>query len=674
VEKRTPSEWLSDIKLGLRYRSANEREQRWQRNYRYFKGQYDAGLIPVNIVFGICRTMIPQIYFKAPTVLVRPRPGNPQEYPRRMMASKTLQAADKYLIKQMGLKKTLKLATLDSLLYNVGVIKIGYHSVFSEFEVGPPAETQEVLRALAEITGETPSPPEAMTDKEYDKYIQYSYHDLIKPNMPWALRISPRDFVVPVGTKNIEEAPWCAFRFVKRLDEMKMSPVYKNKDEMKANASLRFEEGSGIDSPSEWHNQVSGPMMDDYVEAWEIWDKRDERIRVVSDGASKFLRDEEHGLEITGLPVEIVQFNPDGDDFWGVSHVDAIAPQVLEYTETRTQEAWHRKISNLKMLIDKSMLPPEEIAKIEAGTIGNIVLVNGDPTKAVHAFTSQMSRDIFKNAEDIFADLKVIIGYNRNQGGEFEQSRRTAEEIKTVRGHNQIRDDELRDILADVLADMFSKKIHPLLFQNWSTDRFVEVTSVGGAAVAPGQPAQNSEWKPFDGASIRGDYDVEVIPDSTLPLNKEQEKVEALALFQAFKNDPFIRQDVLRKNTIDKFESVRAEDLLKTQQEMQQEMQQKMQMEMAMAQAKTQVAGTPQQSNPQQLVKGNGGKPPDGPPQGVLQRPPVNPQQQRPLQQRPMQQGPPPQQMPQGVVQRPPMPQQGVPQRTPQGPIIKRPM
>jgi len=526
-----------------------------------------------------------------------------------MMASKILQSADKYLIGQMGIKKTLKLATLDSLLYNVGIIKIGYHSVFSEFEVGPPAEAQEVLRALAEITGEVPSPPEQMTDKEHDKYIKYSYHDLIQPNMPWALRISPKDFVVPVGTKCIEEAPWCAFRFVKRLEEMKMSPVYSNKDQIKANASLRIEEREGVTTPAEYQNQVSGPSMDDYVESWEIWDKRNETIRVVSDGCTKFLRDEEHGLEIQGLPVEIIQFNPDGDDFWGVSHVDAIAPQVLEYTETRTQEAWHRKISNLKMLIDKNMLPPEEIAKIEQGTIGNIVLTNGDPTKAIYAFTQQMSRDIFKNAEDIFADLKVIIGYNRNQGGEFEQSRRTAEEIKTVRGVNQIRDDELRDIIADTLAHMFCKKIHPMLFQNWTNDRFVEVTSIGGPPQPPqqglmGQPQPTPlvEWKPFDGAAIRGDYDVEVIPDSVLPLNKEQEKQESLALFQALRNDPLIRQDVLRRHVIDKFEGVTPEELLKTPQEMQQEQQQQFQMQLILAQAKTQQSGTPQGA----LNKGNG--------------------------------------------------------------------
>jgi hypothetical protein len=602
--KKTPSEWITDIKLGLRYRAAGEREKRWARNYKYFKGQFDANLIPVNIVFGICRTMIPQIYFKAPTILVRPRPGLPNEYPRRVMAAKILQSADKYLINQMGLKKTLKLAALDSLLYNVGIIKIGWHSVFSEFDVGPTAETQEVLGALAQLTGETPSPPEEMTEKEYEEYIQYSYHDFIKPNMPWALRVSPKDFIVPVGVKNIEEAPWCAFRFVRRLDEVKMSPVYKNTANLRANATLRFEE-SGIDTPTEWQNSAAGPADDDYVECWEIWDKRNRRIRVVADGYDKYLRNEEHGLELDTLPVSLIQFNPDGDDFWGISHMDAIAPQVLEYTETRTQENWHRKISNLKILLNRNALKPEEVAKIEMGTVGPIVLCEDDPRAAVYSFTPSMSRDIFKNAEDIFADLKVIIGYNRNQGGEFEQSRRTAEEIKTVRSVNQIRDDELRDIIADALGDMFQNKIHPLLFQNWDNNRFVEVTSIPPVLPAPQmpgmppQPPQPVEWIPFDGAQIRGEYDVEVVPDTVLPINKEQAKQEAIQLYQVLSQNPLIRPQALIAQLLENYDLVRAEDLIKTPEEIQQEQQQQFQMQLILAQAKTQQAGTPQGQRPQ---------------------------------------------------------------------------
>jgi len=575
VKNTTPQDWINDIKLGLRQRAAKEREKRWERNYKWFKGEYDKGLIPVNIVFGICRSLIPQVYFKAPKVMVKPRPGNPQEYQRRTAAAKILESADTYLITQMGLKKTLKLATLDALLFNVGILKVGYHSVFSEFSVGPDAETQQVLQVVSELTGEPATLPER-DEKEMEKYYKYSYHELVKPDQPWVLRVSPKDFVVPVGTKNIGEAPWCAFKFVKRLDEVKLSPVYSNTKELRPNATLRID-GEGLETPTEYR-QTGGQPDDDYVECWEIWDKRDGTIRVVADGHDKFLRNEEHDLEMTGLPVEILQFNPDGDDFWGISHVDAIAPQVAEYCETRTQEMWHRKINNLKIILDKSMLPPEEVAKIEAGTIGGIVLSNGDPTKAAHAFTSAISRDFFKNAEDIFADLKVIIGYNRNQGGEFEQSRRTAEEIKTVRSNNQLRDDELRDIIADLLADLFQNKIHPLLFQNWTDMRFVEITSLQA----------NAPWIPFTGPKIRGQYDVTVVPDSTLPLNKQQEKEQAIACFQMFKGDPLIRQDVLRRQTIDKFEGLDAEQLMKTPQELEQEQQQNMKAQQAMKQMEVQ--------------------------------------------------------------------------------------
>jgi len=48
-------------------------------------------------------------------------------------------------------------------------MKIGYHSVFSEFPSRTSADAQEVLGHCAQITGETPTPPEQMTDKEYDK-------------------------------------------------------------------------------------------------------------------------------------------------------------------------------------------------------------------------------------------------------------------------------------------------------------------------------------------------------------------------------------------------------------------------------------------------------------------------------------------------------------------------
>jgi len=515
-------------------------------------GKYAQGVIPVNIVFGIARGLIPQIYFKSPVIYNRPRPADPAQYAERMLNAKILDAIDSYLIQQMGLKKTLKLIILDAFLYNIGIVKVGYHSL--ETALSPSgSEVADVMGAMEELFGEPPVAEPHQRD-------WYNYHDLVKPDMPWALRVSPKDFVVPVGVRCIEEAPWCAFRFVRRLDEIMASDVYPMhlKRGLRPNARVRIE-GEALESPAQ-HGAVGVGADDEYVEGWEIWDKRTRRITVVAEGHSKYLRDEEHGLELDCLPVQILQLNPVGDDFWGISHCDAIAPQVNEYIETRTHEMYHRKMCSLKLLLDRNLLKPEEINKLQSGEVGTIVLTEGAPSAGFAALTPMMSRDIYNVAEDIFNDIRTIIGYNRNQAGEFESSRRTATEVSRVAQQNMIRDDELRDMVADFIADLFQTKIHKLVFQNWTTQRTFEVTAMQG-------------WVRVTPSRLRGDYDVQVVPDSTLPMSKEAAKLQAAQLFQALNGDPYIRQDALRKQLLEKYEGIKIEELMKSPDELAQEQQ-----------------------------------------------------------------------------------------------------
>jgi len=335
-------------------------------------GKYDKGIIPVNIVFGIGRGLIPQIYFKAPTITVKPRPSDPQAFAVRMQSAKILEAIDAYLVQQMQLKKTLKLVTLDAFLYNVGILKVGYHSLETELPA-QDEEADEMMEAIEELTG---APPDYPRQSRRD---WYGYHDLVKPNMPWVLRTSPKNFVVPPGAHTIEEAPWCAFRFVRRLDEIMASTVYPMhlKRGLRPNAKAHID-GEGPEVPKEV-NQTGVGTDDDYVEGWEIWDKRTGRITVVAEGHPKYLRDEEHGMEMDCLPVAIMQFNSVGDDFWGISHVDAIAPQVSEYNETRTHEMLHRKVASLQLLIDKTIVDPADRLKMEQGDVGPIIWTNGAP-------------------------------------------------------------------------------------------------------------------------------------------------------------------------------------------------------------------------------------------------------------------------------------------------------
>ena len=75
---KTPQEWVDQLKLALRAREASGRVTRWDEITRWFLGKYPDGIIAVNNVFGISRAMLPQVYFKSPTICVRAKAGNPQ--------------------------------------------------------------------------------------------------------------------------------------------------------------------------------------------------------------------------------------------------------------------------------------------------------------------------------------------------------------------------------------------------------------------------------------------------------------------------------------------------------------------------------------------------------------------------------------------------------------------
>jgi len=139
-----------------------------------------------------------------------------------------------------------------------------------------------------------------------------------------------------------------------------------------------------------------------------------------------------------------------------------------------------------------------------------------------------------------------------------------------VAQQNLIRDDELRDIMADTLADLFQNKIHNLVFQNWKTKQVFEVTSMGG-------------WVEVVPSRIKGNYDVVVVPDSTIPMSKAMSKDEAATIFQMLNGDPLTDQLALRRQMLDKFEGMKSEELLKKPEVIEQEQQAAQQQELLMA-------------------------------------------------------------------------------------------
>jgi len=262
---------------------------------------------------------------------------------------------------------------------------------------------------------------------------------------------------------------------------------------------------------------------------YEIWDKRDGKIRVLSMDHDKWLRDEEHQMNIMGAPATILRFNPDGEDFWGVPDVEHIHKQVFELNENRTHEIEHKRLANVKVAVDTNVIAEDEISKLEKGKPGPVIRGTGNVQQALAKFETGVPGDLYRVDEIIDKDFRDVMGFSRNQAGEFDLPRRTATEANIVREAFQLRSDERRDLVGDLIEETFRDKIHPLVFQNWTEHRVIEVTAMGG-------------WVKYTGPQIKGDYDVEVMADSTLPMTRQMEQQVVGAAFQLFKGDPRIKQ------------------------------------------------------------------------------------------------------------------------------------
>jgi len=181
--------WQAELDLAKTYQGQFGRLDRWTKIREYYLNRYPAEVVSVNLLFAIGRAMVPQLYFKAPTLLVKPRPTrNVARIQDRRRQARTLQSVDEWLIPHIGFKGQLKLMILDSYRINIGVGKIGYHSIGSEVPAKGEAQdaqtTEQEIAAIKDLFGQQEATSAEEELNELNKTMQHNYHDLIRPDTP----------------------------------------------------------------------------------------------------------------------------------------------------------------------------------------------------------------------------------------------------------------------------------------------------------------------------------------------------------------------------------------------------------------------------------------------------------------------------------------------------------
>ena len=511
--------WMDQIRAGELYRQKEAFQTDWERWRRYYKGQFRKGVLPVNIFYSMVRTLVPRVYFRNPAVSVRPSmPGY-----INMAFALVLNRIDNKLIDGMDLKGAAKDMVQDSFFMGTGIGKLGYGGEFTSSPgfMGP-------VSAPVGKGGE---------------FLEYSSN--VYADMPWFMRISARNFVVPDRCRRISEARWVAHKIRRPTDDVKSDKRLRNTESLVGYVDDTSYAGSSI------------MRRLDEIDLYEVRDRKYQRVFVFSPnaGGGRLLLDpEQDKLQERRHPFFPLVLNPDSDCFWGLPDAKILEPHQLELNEINTQIMKHRRLSLIKFLFEQGNITEDELAKMVSEDVGAAISVN-DISKIIHWQVANIPQDLIQAKQLVIQDVRDAIGFSRNQMGEY-QSRRgdtSATEASIVQQGSEIRVDERRDAMADLIRDMIVE-MNEIIFDKWDEQMIVDVVGPGGVPI----------WVSIQPSMLKaGRYNVKVDPDSVATRSRESREAKAAALYTLLKTNPLIDPVKLTQYLLTEIDGVELDDLMR---------------------------------------------------------------------------------------------------------------
>lgn len=518
--------WMTQIRKGVAYRKKYTKESDWPRWRQYYRGQWPSGTLPVNLFFRMLRTIVPRIYFRNPSISIQPsKPGLEQQVFARL-----IEQIDNKLIRTMRIKNQIKQIVHNTWMFGTGIGKRGFGQ---EFHPTPDM-----------ISGG--SDPMAKGGKG-----KTEYHATIHDNMPWFLENPTGGFIVPSGSRNFQECRWYAGWYRRPLDDLQEDPRFKNVSTLKGSqhSDAKLRPDSSI---------VEGPTNE--VDLVEVRDTKTHKAFVFApygDTDKKVLFFDDDTLQVNGrTPFYTSVFNPDDEVCWGVPDSVILEPQQLEINEIRTLTMKHRRLAIIKLLYKDKTLDTAELEKILNGNVLAAVKVNGEISDVDTMQIGEIPKDLFLASNQVMEDVRENMGFSRNQFGNYAEGSadRTATESRIVQTASEIRVDERRDAIADLIVDLF-EDIHVDIFDRWSDEIVVQVAGPQGLPV----------WVAFKPDMLKAaQYEIQVDPDSAVPETKDVRMQKALVTYERLKTNPLIDPQLLTRYILHELHGVQFDNMIRS--------------------------------------------------------------------------------------------------------------
>lgn len=494
---------LSRIKGAEDFRERVASDYQWQDILKDYHGKSTINALGVsdiyipslNLVFAYVESEQPSLCFRDPHIKINPK------NPKSIAAAKILEKALNYIWRTKRIKRENKKNVKDTLLVSHSWFKTGYNGNFG---------------AIESANGDT--------------FEFIASEDFFGYRIPWdQVVFDPNAMDVPFDCEWIAHKVWVPTEEAKeKYPGKNLQPSsYRKVD----NSSTKFR----IDE-----EKYSDESM---VCLYEVWDKKKGTVCVVSPGCEEYIEDpKEWPYDIKGFPFSFLQFNDSPSQPYGIPDVYTFRTQVLELVKVRAQQLDHIKRFNRVLQADSS-LDDEALNQLTQGITGTIVqgdMSKGDLVRPI-AYP-QLQTDIYAVQSEIKEDLINISGQSPQERGATQKtSTRTFRELAQIRRGAENRRSQKIDRIEDFIEDIAGNLV-AILQQFADIPYYVRITGKEFGEIQEAlmqRPSAQAEGAvtaeqgfTFTKEDIVGDFDIECVAGSTIPLDREQTMETVIRLLE----------------------------------------------------------------------------------------------------------------------------------------------
>lgn len=489
----------------------------------------------LNIILPTVNVILASVTARDPRLVIVPFGHDPDSEKGALQA----EAITTALWQRADATETVRAMTKDAVLLGVGFCKTGW----SRIEAERPRKSDVVAQELADLveddahavrTGLQTDP----TPMDELRSMVMASEVVVTEDTAFATYVNPRNMLLPnSGARRLEECRWVAQRVLMPIDEVRANPVYRNKENIKANllvSSTEYAEENGIGLAAA--EDLLGLDDNDVFrvcELFEFYDKRTRTVTVFQLGSDKPLYQGDWPFEHDGYPFVMLRNYDDGEDIYSFGEAENLAP-LAEMLNT----AWTEVLENMRRagnvyFGNRAFMDERVASELQSAEPDTLILLDvpqGTPFSEVATSFERapLPADIYQVKDQLLQAVQLVAGTNDFMMGGSGADRMSATAASVVDGVASLR---AQDKTAAVERACRQIGERFLALAGEFMDEPTAVRYTGGS--------ETSQWVNVDPETLRHTFRVMVEGGSTRSMNPATRANRGLQLIQQI---PLIQQ------------------------------------------------------------------------------------------------------------------------------------